>query len=197
MRAYLAQTITMALIYDTNRLMLMLPTRYHLDGLLDYHTRNKDFLEIWEPERPHDFYTLKYQKNWIKNEIKEANKLVGITFLLAKKDEPERLIGAVRLSNILYGNFCSAFLGYRLDKDEINKGYMTEAVKKVLSISFNELYLHRIEASVIPSNIASKTVLKKAGFNLIGTSSSYLQINGKWQPHELYEYVNPYTKEQL
>ena len=51
----------MAIIYDTRRLMLMLPENAHLDALVDYHIRNKDFLEPWEPERPKDFYTRKYQ----------------------------------------------------------------------------------------------------------------------------------------
>lgn len=184
----------MSIIYDTNRLMLILPDKIYLDALLDYHIRNKDFLEVWEPERPSDFYTKKYQKATIRQERKAAKKLSGLCFWIAKNNEPERLIGAVRLSNIIYGNFCSAYMGYRLDKNEINKGYMTEAVKKVVDISFNELYLHRLEASVIPSNIASKTVLQKSGFEYIGTSASYLQINGKWQPHEIYEYINPKIK---
>ncbi len=184
----------MAIIYDTKRLMLFLPDKIYTDALLDYHIRNKDFLEIWEPQRPQDFYTKKYQRASIRAEIRDAKKLRGLCFFITKSSEPERLIGAIRLSNIIYGNFCSAFLGYRLDKDEVNKGYMTEAVKKVIDISFNELYLHRLEASVIPSNIASKTVLQKSGFKYVGTSSSYLEINGKWQPHELYEYINPKIK---
>ena len=184
----------MAIIYDTRRLMLMLPENAHLDALVDYHIRNKDFLEPWEPQRPQDFYTKKYQKNWIREQKRDTKKLINICFLLAKRDEPERLIGAVSVSNILYGNFCSAFLGYRLDKNEVNKGYMTEAVNKVVSVCFEDLMLNRVEASVIPTNIASKTVMKKTGFTYIGTSSSYLKINGVWQPHEIYEKINPNRK---
>lgn len=181
----------MTLIYETKRLLLMTPDKAHLDPLMDYHLRNKDFLEIWEPKRPDDFYTRRYQREWIRAEQRELKKLTGVSFLLAKHDSPERLIGAIRLSNVLYGNFCSAFMGYRLDKDEVNKGYMTEAVKKVISIAFEDLYLHRLEASVIPSNAASQKVLLNSGFRLIGTSDSYLQINGQWREHQLYEIIKP------
>ncbi len=181
----------MLIIYDTERLQLITPDKLYLDSILDYHKRNKEFLEMWEPKRPETFLTRAYQKKWIKEEQKEIKKLTGACFLIVKASEPGRVIGSVKLTNILYGNFCSAFLGYRLDKDETCKGYMTDAVNKMLEIAFDDLNLHRVEASVIPSNEASKGVMRKCGFKYIGTSDSYLKINGDWQPHEMYEFINP------
>ena len=134
--------------------------------------RNKDFLEKWEAERPDAFYTAKYQRYEIKLEQQALKKLLSACFMIIKKDDPERVIGNVKLSNILYGNFCSAQLGYRLDKNEVNKGYMTEAVRKMLDIAFFEFNLHRVEASVIPTNEPSRCVLKKEGFRYIGKSES-------------------------
>lgn len=181
----------MIAIYETSRLMLITPHKSYINDIIDYHKRNKSFLEIWEPERPRDFYTKAYQKAWIKAEQKETENFTGLCLMIVKKDAPKRIIGTVKLSNMMYGNFCSCFLGYRLDKDEINNGYMTEAVMKMLELAFDDFNLHRVEASVIPSNDASKAVLKKAGFRYVGTSASYLKINGEWRSHELYEFINP------
>ncbi len=179
----------MTVIYTTERLFLITPSKHYLDSLLEYHKRNKDFLEKWEPEHSEAFYTKSYQKRWIKDEQRELKKLAGVCFLIVKKEEPEKVIGSVKLSGILYGNFCSCYLGYRLDKDECNKGYMTEAVIEVLNIAFDDLNLHRVEASIIPENDASRAVLTKAGFRYIGRSDGYLKINGDWQAHDIFEYI--------
>lgn len=179
----------MTVMYETERLFLITPDKKYLDSILDYQIRNRDFLEKWEPERPEDFYTEAYQKRWIRNEQKETKKLTGVCFMIIKKDEPAKVIGTVKLSGILYGNFCSCYLGYRLDKDECNNGYMTEAVIEVLNIAFDDLQLHRVEASIIPTNEASRAVLNKAGFRYIGRAEAYLKINGEWQDHDIFEYV--------
>ena len=183
----------MILEYETKRLILMTPNKYYLNAILDYQIKNKDFLEKWEAERPQAFYTKKYQKYEIKLEQQALKKFLSACFMIIKKDEPEKIIGNIKLSNIIYGNFCSAQLGYRLDKDEINKGYMTEAVRKMLNIAFFDFNLHRVEASVIPTNEASRSVLKKAGFRYVGSSTSYLKINGDWREHEIYEYTDKFA----
>ena len=41
---------------------------------------------------------------------------------------------------------------------------MTEAVKAVTGIAFDDLGLHRIEANIMPRNKASLRVAEKAGF---------------------------------
>ncbi|BDG46028.1 hypothetical protein PspKH34_05890 [Parageobacillus sp. KH3-4] len=58
-------------------------------------------------------------------------------------------------------NLQSCILGYKLDKDEINKGYITEALQKGIEIIFNAYQLHRIEAPIMPRNKASIRVIKK------------------------------------
>ncbi|WP_019156027.1 GNAT family N-acetyltransferase [Robertmurraya massiliosenegalensis] len=55
-------------------------------------------------------------------------------------------------------------IGYDLDSEYWGKGYMTEAVGKVVEYGFNEMELNRIEAFYFPLNYASKRVLEKNGF---------------------------------
>jgi ribosomal-protein-alanine N-acetyltransferase len=84
---------------------------------------------------------------------------------------------------MVWGVFLSCYLGYKLDKDEINQGYMTEAIKKGIDIVFSEYGLHRIEANIIPRNKRSLKVTEKLGFYNEGTAYKYLKINGIWEDH--------------
>ena len=56
---------------------------------------------------------------------------------------PEQIIGTVGLNNIVRGCFHSCFLGYKLDQDFLNRGYMTEAVRAAVDYAFGPLALHR------------------------------------------------------
>ena len=87
------------------------------------------------------------------------------------------------MNNVVWGAFCSASLGYKLDKDYVNKGYMSVAVEMLIKYAFEELGLHRIEANVMPKNKASLRVLEKNQFINEGTSKYYLNINGVWEDH--------------
>ncbi len=53
------------------------------------------------------------------------------------------------------------------------KGIMTEAVRLITKIGFEELGLERIQAETFPNNPASGRVLEKAGFQLEGHLRKY------------------------
>ncbi|HHZ00471.1 MAG TPA: GNAT family N-acetyltransferase [Tissierellia bacterium] len=169
-------------VYETDRLWLKILKPNYCRQVLDYYKRNHNFLQEWEPQRPKDFYTLSYQKRQLSYEFRMFKERKLIRFWILKKED-NKLIGNICLSNIIMGNFRSCYMGYKLDCDEINKGYMTEAIKKVLDIMFNEYGLHRIEVNVMPRNIRSLKVMKKLNFEEEGYSRRYLEINGKWEDH--------------
>lgn len=54
-----------------------------------------------------------------------------------------------------------------------NRGYMTEAVKAVISFGFERLNLHKIQVSHKAGNIGSKRVIEKCGFVYEGTLRDY------------------------
>lgn len=66
------------------------------------------------------------------------------------------------------------------------RGYMTEAVRCLVSFAFETLDLHRIEAACLLDNAASINVLKKSGFHEEGIARRYLEINGAWRDHRLF-----------
>ncbi len=170
---------------ETERLLLKVIDETYAKRVLDYVTRNKEFMKEWEPIGNDDFYTLDYHDQQLKKELEHITNGSMFKVWIFKKEDKElnKIIGFISLNNIIRGGFLSCFLGYRLDKDEINKGYMTEAIEKVIQYGFNELKLHRIEANIMPKNKRSLRVVEKLGFYHEGLAKKYLKINGEWEDH--------------
>jgi [ribosomal protein S5]-alanine N-acetyltransferase len=169
--------------YETERLTLKILDSSSADLVLDYYVRNKTFLEEWEILRSDDFYTKEYHEEQLRNDLLSMGNGNLLRFWIFKKNADNKVIGSVGLNNIVRGAFLSCHLGYKLDKDEINNGYATEAIKKGIEIIFDEFNLHRIEANIIPKNIRSLRVVEKLGFYNEGMAYKYLKINGKWEDH--------------
>ncbi|MFL0247236.1 GNAT family N-acetyltransferase [Candidatus Clostridium stratigraminis] len=173
----------MTRIYETERLVLKVLDKSYAQQVLDYYLRNKIFLEEWEPVKNKEFYTIKYQDEQLDNEFTIIENNRAFRLWLFKKEDSSRIIGSVGFNNIVRGAFLSCHLGYKLDKDELNMGYITEAIKKGIDIMFNEYGLHRIEANIMPKNKRSLRAVEKLGFYNEGLAYKYLRINGKWEDH--------------
>ncbi|WP_066889032.1 GNAT family N-acetyltransferase [Clostridium nigeriense] len=150
------------------------------EELLDYYNRNKDHLSNYEPTRDASFYTYETQRDLLLESYKNLMNGTGVDLGIYKND---KLIGKVKISNIVYGVFKSGIVGYSMDKDYQGKGYMQESLNLVLRYAEDELELHRLEASVLTDNIRSRSVLLKCGFKELGLNEKYLYINGAWRDH--------------
>jgi ribosomal-protein-alanine N-acetyltransferase len=104
-------------------------------------------------------------------------------FLVCRKEDGA-ILGRINVSEIVRGNFQSAFLGYEMGAAHAGQGYMTEVLPLVLRHVFQRLKLHRIEANIQPDNAASIALVRRAGFVKEGTSRRYLRIGGGWRDHE-------------
>jgi len=94
------------------------------------------------------------------------------------------ILGVINLSQIFYGRFKNAYMGFYLDAAFVGQGYMTEAIGLALQYVFQNLKLHRLEANIQPENSKSIALVKRAGFTLQGYSRRYLKISGRWRDHE-------------
>jgi ribosomal-protein-alanine N-acetyltransferase len=94
------------------------------------------------------------------------------------------LAGVINLSEIVHGNFRSAYLGYYAFTPHNGQGYMTEGLHAVISRALHTLRLHRLEANIQPDNLDSKRLVKRLGFRKEGFSPRYLKIGGRWRDHE-------------
>ena len=87
----------------------------------------------------------------------------GITWAIALKEDPAKLIGTIGYWRIIKEHY-RAEIGYMLHPGYWKKGFMKEALEKVVDMGLNELGLHSIEAHINPDNQASAAILTSAGF---------------------------------
>jgi ribosomal-protein-alanine N-acetyltransferase len=99
------------------------------------------------------------------------------------------IAGTVSLSNVVWGPFCSANVGYWVDRARNGRGLATRAVGEIVEVAFGEVGLHRLEAGTLVDNVASQRVLEKNGFERIGIARRYLKIAGDWRDHVLFQRV--------
>ena len=152
-------------------------------ALAAFYEKNREFFAPFNPSRTEEFYTEAYQKQVLEQEVLAWEQRTSFRFYLFDRENPQVILGTIGLNNVVWGGFRSCFLGYKLDRDHINRGYMTAAVNLVTAYAFEELGLHRIEGNVMPRNLASRRVLEKCGYENEGLSRAYLQINGIWEDH--------------
>jgi ribosomal-protein-alanine N-acetyltransferase len=94
--------------YETERLLLRALKPDEAEIALQYHLRNREFLEPWEPARCDDFYTLSHQEQLLKEYLDQMASRSALRFWIFKKDEPGRTIGSIGFSNIVGAVFCPA-----------------------------------------------------------------------------------------
>jgi ribosomal-protein-alanine N-acetyltransferase len=180
----------------TERLVLKVLDSTFALKVLNYYKQNQDFFQLTMPAYDEQFLTKEYQEERLWTEFDLMCEDRGIRLYIFKKDDVlyEHIIGDVSLSNVMRGAFQSCNIGFKLDKGETGKGYMTEALKRLIDYVFMELELHRIEADVLLFNNPCIRLLGKLGFKKEGISEKYLFVNGAWQDHERYSLINPDEK---
>jgi ribosomal-protein-alanine N-acetyltransferase len=104
-------------------------------------------------------------------------------FLVRTRDD-DAIVGVYNLSQISYGFFQSAYLGYYAFAPYAGRGLMSEGMELLLRHAFRHLKLHRVEANIQPGNEASQRLAERAGFEYEGYSPRYLKIGGRWRDHE-------------
>ncbi len=155
---------------------------------LKYYLENREFLMAFEPLRELSFYTLEGQRKTLEEYYKGYLHGQAVNFGIYQE---HRLIGKVQLSNLLYGGFRSANLGYALHKDFEGRGLMKDALNQVISYAFDDLDLHRLEASTLLHNLKSQKLLEKLDFVKVGLNPKFLFIHGQWQDHYTFCLIKP------
>jgi [ribosomal protein S5]-alanine N-acetyltransferase len=151
-------------------------------AMLELRLRNREHFLTGEPAREEAFFTLERQRATLA--AAEAERRIGTRVLFGVFDD-DALAGYVVLSQIFRGAFQNAFLGYAIDRDRTGHGLATAAVAAALEHAW-ELRLHRVQANIVPENVASRRVLEKNGFRYEGLALRYLHIGGRWADHAMY-----------
>ncbi|WP_299251293.1 GNAT family protein [uncultured Cytophaga sp.] len=157
------------------------------------HTERLDLIEITQ-EHVSDLFALFGNEKVVrfynllpfKNES-EGNRIIelfqtrftnqtGIRWGIALKNTTA-IIGTIGYNS--YTTNHKATIGYDIQADFWNKGFVTEALQKVIDYGFNELQINRIEAEVMQGNFASEKVLTKLNFEKEGVLRDWMHWNEK------------------
>ena len=127
-----------------------------------------------------DFYNLRSDKEFMKylglspmNKMSEArarihsiiqsfNTSEGITWKISLKGE-SKLIGYVGYWRIFFHHYRGE-IGFGMDQEFQQQGYMSEALEAVIPWGLNELKLHSIKADIDPRNEGSIHLIEKFNF---------------------------------
>lgn len=76
--------------------------------------------------------------------------------------------------------------GVMIDPKHQGKGYGTEALRNLIKYAFEEMNVHRIEASCDARNASAVKMLEKAGMSREGICKESMLVGGKWEDEYLY-----------
>lgn len=181
---------------ETERLILTIPTPDDASRMLQYVTDNREHLAPWEPLKRDEYFTREFWFDRLSRAVEESHSRQSLLLVLLDRANPVGpFVGQVHFSNITYGVFQAAHLGYSLDHRATGKGLMTEALTSAIKYVFEELNLHRVMANYMPGNEKSAKVLQRLGFSVEGHARDYLRLAGEWQDHTLTSLINESWKE--
>ena len=143
---------------ETQRLILRGWRPADLDDLYEYAKNPSMAMGGWKP-----LENIRQARRTLKSYIKEDDRWAVVL------KESGKVIGQLRLypdeNRGQYSARNSARLvNYALSEDYWGKGYMTEAVKRVVKYAFEEMNTELLGAFTTPDNIRSKRVIEKCGF---------------------------------
>jgi [ribosomal protein S5]-alanine N-acetyltransferase len=177
------------------RVLLRPPERADYDEWATLRARSRNFLTPWEPSWPADALSRASYRARIGRYGEDWRTDQSYNFFVFRSDET--LIGGIGLSNVRRGVAETASLGYWIGEPYARQRYMTAALALILDFAFERLRLHRVEAACLPTNVPSRTLLQRTGFQQEGYARSYLLIDGKWQDHLLFAILREDPRGQI
>lgn len=152
-----------------------------------------DIFKLFSDDNVTKFYninTLTIEKDaqkyldWFKTRFNEK---LGIRWGIALKDKTD-IIGTIGFNNFTKNH--RANIGYDLQKDYWNNGFISESLTSVIKFGFEKLEINRIEAEVMPGNIYSEKALIKFGFIREGLLRDWMLWNEMHYDMIMYSLIN-------
>lgn len=150
-----------------------------------YRMADRSYLEPVEPTAYQGWEQAHNTQGWkftYRNLLEWAEKGVVVP---AAIEVDGKFAGQLTLGNIQHGAIRNCWIGYWVYSGMQGQGVATAAVALGVDHAFRHVEMHRIEATVMAENLASRRVLEKAGFRHEGTLRKNLHINGQWTDHLL------------
>ena len=145
-----------------------------------YYTNMDKKKNLWDIE-PKDPSQL--TKSIFKEALKSQKKLRDLDqfydYVVFEKRSGD-MIGQVSAMDISRGLAQTCYLGYRIHNQYWGHGYGKEATLGLISICFENLKLHRVEAGIEPYNRRSILLARKIGLRKEGTKKRAVFLKNEW-----------------
>ncbi|MGB3478166.1 MAG: GNAT family protein [bacterium] len=123
------------------------------------------------------FETMEDAKKFLKQAYDLYSKKCLIDWWITKKGN-DKIIGSIRLAR--FKKQSKRVIGYFISKKYRRQGIMTEAVRAVVKYAFENMRLHRMEATDHRDNQASSKLLRKIGFQKEGLLRKHEWRGEQW-----------------
>lgn len=104
--------------------------------------------------------------------------------------ENDELIGNIALDEIDYKNGTAELGIFIGERDNLSKGYGSEAIKLLTDYAFNHLRLHSIYLRTLDDNERAQRSYKKCGFKEFGRRHESIFLEGKYHDLVYMELIN-------
>ena len=156
----------------TDRLILRGITKQDAQDIFDYSKRKETTKYLlWYPH-----ISLRDTKRHIALVLKKYKRCEYYDFAIQLRDSG-KMIGTCGFTRLNPLDDIGE-IGYVINPSYQNRGYATEAVKRIIKFGFEELLLERIEARYIIGNDASLRVMKKCSMTEEGVLRNGIKAKG-------------------
>lgn len=181
---------TVSLTLTGRRVLLRPLVPADFDTWREVRIRARDWLVKWEPKplpgQPDATEDRRVFAARCGARERERQLGTGYGFGIFVGPEREWFVGEINLGTVQRGPYQNAYVGYWIDEAAAGNSYVPEAFAVLCRFAFEDLALHRLQASIIPRNGPSHRVAEKLGLRNEGVAARYLQINGVWEDHVRY-----------
>ena len=170
---------------------------YVIDDLANHHSLLSDanvmyYLQDIKTETPEE--SKENLMRVLDDQGSEQRKLYH--FVIEEKTTNEFIgsIGYTVLENTPFGKM--VHMGYFILNDYWNKGYTTEALKKVIEFAFTENNVYRIHTGCVKENIYSEKIMQNCGFIKEAEFIEYVFHDGKFKDRVEYRLLKKEWEKQ-
>lgn len=144
----------------------------------------------YDPPPPPEVLSLEACQVFSARAKQEFTDGTAVNLRLFTPDE-SAVIGELGITRITRGLHHDCRLCYAVHPAYEGRGIANEAVRALIRYVFEELGLHRIEASHALTNQRSERLLQRLGFERVGTIRGYLHNGKQWRDSVLHSLLNP------
>ncbi len=144
---------------------------------------------VWEVSNTSTPYSKFLLKQYLENSYKDIFEAKQLRLVICVSDS-DMPIGCVDLFNFL-PKYKRVGVGIIISsKEDLQKGYASEALKMTCNYVFTHLNLHQIYANITEDNQPSISLFENAKFKRTGIKLDWIYSFGKFKNELLYQLVN-------